>query len=221
MFANCKEENKLFKSGCKFIAGIDEAGRGSLAGPVTLAIVIFNKSKFQKISNLKIKDSKHLGSKKREEIYKIIKGFAAEIKVVNIDSKIIDKFNINNAISLGLQRLIKKINIAPDFVLLDGGLKISNCLRKKRSASKLRYINASNFRQKTIIKGDEKCFIIAAASIIAKVSRDNLMKRLALKYPQYEFKKHKGYGTNLHFKIIKKYGASFVHRKTFLKKLDL
>lgn len=209
MFASCKEENKLFGAGYKFIAGIDEVGRGALAGPVSVAIVIFNKNSFDKIKNLKLKDSKHLTEKQREKFSKIIKRFAKEIKITNISNKIIDKININNALNLALEKVFKKLRNKPEFLLLDGGLKIKSKFKNQKS----------KFRQKTIIKGDEKCVIIAAASIIAKVCRDNLMKKLTKKYPQYKFERHKGYGTKLHFKMIKKYGISKIHRKTFLKSL--
>jgi len=213
MFANYKEENKLFKSGYKLIGGIDEVGRGSLAGPVTLGIVILNKDSFDKIKKLKLRDSKHLTVKNREKFYKIIKKFAIETKISNISNKIIDKININNAINLGLEKMIDNLKIKPEFLLLDGGLKYKTKNLKQKTKN-------LKIKQKTIIKGDEKCFIIACASIVAKVYRDNLMRRLAKKYPQYKFEKHKGYGTKLHFRMIRKYGLSKIHRKMFLRKFN-
>lgn len=210
MFADYKEERKLFKSGYKFIAGIDEVGRGAVAGPVSVAVVIFNKNNFLKFFKLglKIRDSKHLTAKNREKFSKIIKKFANEIKIVNVSPKIIDRININNALNIAVKKLIKESKIKPKFLLLDGGLKLKEVKIKNKRLK---------IKQRSIIKGDEKCAIIACASIVAKVNRDNLMKRLSKKYFQYKFEKHKGYGTKLHFQMIKKYGISTIHRKTFLK----
>lgn len=209
MFPNIRRENKLFRSGYRLIAGIDEVGRGALAGPVSVAIVIFDKKGLDKIKNLKLKDSKKLTEKNREKFLKVIKKFARKIRVRSVSNKIIDKINIYKATNLALEKLMTNLKINPEFLLLDGGLKFD--LKRKEKKFKL--------KQKVIIKGDEKSLIIAAASIVAKVYRDNLMKRLAKKYNYYKFEKHKGYGTRLHFKMIRKYGISPIHRKTFLRSL--
>ncbi|MFA4890253.1 MAG: ribonuclease HII [Candidatus Paceibacterota bacterium] len=186
----------------KYIVGIDEAGRGPLAGPVAVAAVVANlKSQISKIKILAgIKDSKKLSAKQREEWYRKIKSKKSNLKsfCVFISHKTIDKINIHQATLLGVKKVLKKFKRKPGLVLLDGSLHAPR-----------------EYKQKTIIKGDEKISLISAASIIAKVSRDRKMTGLHKKYPKYHFDKHKGYGTKLHYKKIKKHGLLEIHRKSF------
>lgn len=174
-----------------------------MAGPVAVAAIMVN-LKSQK-SNLKIlkgiKDSKKLSAKQREEWYKILKK-NFECHYVFISHKTIDKINIHQATLLGVERVLKKFSQKPDSVLLDGSLRAPK-----------------EYKQKTIIKGDEKIPLISAASIIAKVSRDRKMLQLHKKHPKYCFDKHKGYGTKLHYKKIKKHGLLEIHRKSFVKNI--
>ncbi len=195
------------------VVGIDEVGRGPLAGPVSVCVVSCNIEIYKKLKHNKHlpkagKDSKKLKKEGREKYSQILKLLLREGKISysinHISNKIIDKrglsFAIKKAIFLGFNKL--KLNSGQCLVLLDGGLKAPE----------------EFVRQKTIIKGDEKEKIIAWASILPKVSRDALMCRLAKKYPKYGFDIHKGYGTLGHRKMIKKYGLSGIHRKTFSKK---
>ncbi|MCX6764143.1 MAG: ribonuclease HII [Candidatus Nealsonbacteria bacterium] len=198
-----KEEKNLWKKKFKFVAGTDEVGRGPLAGPVT-ACAVFVSKKFRLQKNLKkIKDSKKLTPKKREEFCEILKKHPQiEWGIANVSERIIDKINIFEASKLAMLRAIKdlknKLKKKIDFLILDGNFKIN-----------------SKIPQKPIIKGDSKVFSIMAASVIAKVTRDNLMAKLDRKYPKYKFLVHKGYPTKLHQKLLKKYGPCKIHRKTF------
>ncbi|MDD5152417.1 MAG: ribonuclease HII [Candidatus Pacebacteria bacterium] len=199
-----------------YTVGIDEVGRGPLAGPVAVGAVLIDKKHQKQVARLfpVVKDSKKLSHKKRVEWLAKIKG--AEEKgflvsaVAFVSSSEIDRAGLSKAIRKALQRALvgvrgkMKVN-SPDsvLVLLDGGLYAPE-----------RYKN-----QKTIIKGDEKELSIALASIVAKVTRDALMVKLGKKFPQYGFEKHKGYGTHLHYNMIKKHGLTPHHRKSFLKHL--
>ncbi len=180
----------------KFLVGIDEAGRGPLAGLVAIGAVLGGSTKILR----NIKDSKKLSAKKREEWAKIIKT-NFEYYYVFVSHKVIDKHGIVKAVGVGVEKVLSKFNKTIDLVLLDGALKAPK-----------------NYKQKTIIKGDEKIPIISAASIIAKTTRDKKMFFFHKKFPQYRFDKHKGYGTKLHYRKIKKHGLSPIHRRTFLKK---
>ena len=198
-----KEEKNLWKKRFKNIAGLDEAGRGPLAGPVTACAVFVSKKikLFPKFK--KIKDSKKLTPKKREEFCKILKSHSQiEWGIANVSEKIIDKINILEATKLAMLRAVKnlekKIKSKIDFLILDGNFKIN-----------------SKIPQKPIIKADNKVFSVMAASIIAKVTRDKLMVKLDKKYPKYKFAIHKGYPTKLHRKLLKKHGSCKIHRKTF------
>jgi ribonuclease HII len=209
---NLKTEEYFWKKGKNFIVGLDEAGRGPLAGPVAAAAVVVN-SKI-KIQNLKFKvksknfreilkntkDSKKLSAKQRKKIFNLIKTIP-EIKYsyAFASEKIIDRINIEQATFLAMRKCLKKLKVKPDLILVDGNRKISQL----------------NILQKTIVKGDDKIFSIALASIIAKVMRDKKMIALAKKYPQYHFEIHKGYPTKLHKKLLKQYGPSQVHRKSY------
>jgi ribonuclease HII len=197
-----EEENKLWKEGFKNVAGIDEAGRGPLAGPVVAAVVACQN--FDSSSNLSIlkdvKDSKKLSPKKREEIYKILTNHS-NIKwgIGIVSEKIIDKINILQATKLAMQKAIIDANIQVDYLLIDGNFGLEKV----------------NLPQKSIIGGDDKVFSISAASIIAKVTRDKIMEKYHKKYPEYGFDNNKGYATKAHFLNITKFGPCQIHRKTF------
>jgi ribonuclease HII len=193
-------ENQFFKLGYKLLGGVDEAGRGPLAGPVVAACVVIGPDFKIEPSDLElVADSKKLSAKKRELLFKAIreKALAVEIGVVNHDD--IDKINILQASFLAMRRAIKKLKIEPDYILVDGGFKIPK-LTKPQTA---------------IIKGDAKVWVIAAASIIAKVSRDWMMTEADKEYPEYLFAKHKGYGTKEHLEMIAKHGPCPIHRRSF------
>lgn len=179
------------------IAGIDEAGRGPLAGPVVCACVVMPFEKEKMIEQ--VNDSKQLSSKKREKLYDEIVKVALDYAIIEIDEKKIDEINILNATKLGMKRALESLKIKPDIVLIDA-VKID-----------------SDIRQENIIKGDTLSYNIAAASILAKVHRDRLMIKLSEKYPQYNFAKHKGYGTREHINALKIYGKCPIHRESFIK----
>jgi len=191
----------------KYIIGIDEAGRGPIAGPVSVGLVTWRKvlqvEVLREIAG--IRDSKKLSQKKREEYFRQIQKLKRQGKLdfanALVSSKIIDKKGIVFAIQIGLDRCLKKIkaNSKNSFVYLDGGL-----------------VAPQEFKQQSIIKGDEKMPIIGAGSIVAKVLRDRFMVRLGKKYPEYGFEKHKGYGTKEHYKNIRKLGQIKEHRKSYL-----
>lgn len=186
--------NKGFKTVC----GVDEAGRGPLAGPVYAAAVILPVE--TEIAG--INDSKKLSEKKREELFDIINDVAISVSVGTASEKEIDEINILNATFLAMKRAVEGLEISPDYAIIDGN-------------------RAPNLEipTETVVKGDGKVMSVAAASIIAKVSRDRFMLKMAEQYPEYQFEKHKGYGTRLHYEMIEKYGVSSIHRKSFLKKV--
>ncbi len=196
-------EKKLWSRGVKKVVGIDEVGRGSWAGPVVAAAVIFSRAlpkTFNDVSDLKkIRDSKLLTPKQRDTLSEVIKKHCAYYSVSEISLKRINRWGIGKCSQYAFRKAIKELPIKPEHILID--------------AFYVKYIGKK--KQTPIIKGDQKCFSIAAASIIAKVHRDNLMKKLHKKYPKYRFDKHKGYGTKLHQEKINKYGLSEVHRKSF------
>lgn len=190
--------NSVAKSKKKYtVIGIDEVGRGPLAGPISVAaIVATTDSQLKLLKN--IKDSKKLSEKQREEWFVFLKK-NFDYKVAMVGPHVIDRIGIQRATRLAIARVLRRMN-KPDIVLLDGLLKAP------------KYYN-----QETIIKGDEKVPLISAASIVAKVYRDRKMKRFHQRYPEYNLNIHKGYGTKMHYKKIKKYGISELHRKTYLK----
>ena len=190
-------ENKYLSLGNKFIAGVDEAGRGPLAGPVCVASVIMPLDKNSIIEG--VNDSKKLTEKKREKLFDQIVNKAFAFSVEFIDEKIIDEINILNATKKGMINAINNLSVKPDVVLID--------------AVKLDV----NVKTESIIKGDALSYSIACASILAKVSRDRLMLEMDNNYPNYNFKKHKGYGTKEHIANLKKFGACEIHRQTFIK----
>lgn len=197
-----KLEKQVFKKGYRLVAGIDEAGRGSLVGPIAAAITAINPRTTFKLKNYPqiIKDSKQLSKKQREEIFEEIKQEPnIKWKVSFVYPKVIDRINIRKANLLVWQRCLKRLDKQPDFLFLDGKMSLP-CLKIK---------------QQSVIKGDQKIFLLSLASIIAKVNRDRLMERLDRKYPEYGFGQHKGYGTKFHLKRIKKFGPSEIHRRSF------
>ena len=198
MKISLNEEKKLWKKGFKRVACLDEVGRGPLAGPVVAAAVVIQNTKY-KIQDTKIRDSKKLTPKQREKFYKILTK-CSDIKwgIGKVSEKVIDKINILEATKLAMIRAIKKLERKPDFLIIDGNFKLNLPIP-----------------QKSVVKGDEKVFCCAAASIIAKVRRDRLMLGYAKKYPHYGFDAHKGYPTKFHFKMLKKYGHCQIHRKSF------
>ncbi len=190
-------ENEFLTQGYNYIAGIDEAGRGPLAGPVVCAIAMMPLEKDKIIDG--VNDSKKLSPKVREMLYDKIVNTALAYDIQVVDNNVIDEINILNATKQGMLNCIDNISITPDIVLID--------------AVKLN----SEIKTVSIIKGDEKSYSIACASILAKVYRDRLMLEMDKKYPQYEFKNHKGYGTQKHIELLKKFGKCDIHRNTFIK----
>ncbi|MCJ7786704.1 ribonuclease HII [Patescibacteria group bacterium] len=206
-YPNFREEKKLWRKGYRYVVGLDEAGRGPLSGPVTAAAVTVQQFSIFNFQFLKIKDSKKLTPKKREEFYKILTNHP-QIKwgIGRVSEKVIDKINIKNAAELAMEKALKKLKVKSsklkvDFLIIDG-IHIKN-------------LNLKSYNFKLIPKADEKVFSCAAASIIAKVWRDRIMRRYHKKYLQYGFDKHKGYPTKQHRKMLKKYGPCKIHRKTF------
>lgn len=179
------------------VCGIDEAGRGPLAGDVYAAAVVFDDDVFIEGLN----DSKKLSEKRREELYDeiVAKAKAYCVAAASVDE--IDSYNILQATFLAMKRSYEGLNMNIDLALVDGNR-----------------VPPLECNVKTVVKGDSVSASIAAASILAKVSRDRYMKEIAEKYPQYQFEKHKGYGTKLHYEMLDKYGISDVHRLSFLKK---
>ncbi len=193
-------EKRVFKKGYHKLAGIDEVGRGALIGPVTAAIVAVSKGLPRSLTRIKIKDSKQLSPKQREEVFNIVKQEPMiEWRVSAVWPTTIDRINIWQATLLAWQRCLKKLNPQPDFLFLDG----------KQGMPRLK------IEQQSVIKGDQKIFLLSLASIMAKVSRDKLMERLEKKYPGYQLARHKGYGTRLHFERLKKIGPCPIHRRSF------
>lgn len=192
-------ENALLKKGCRYIVGVDEVGRGPLAGPVVCAAVVMPLDDLSIIEG--IDDSKKLSEKKRELLAEKIKQTAIAYTIIETDEKIIDEINILEATKLGMKRAVESLSIAPDVVLTDGNMTLD-----------------VSYPQQSIVKGDALSYSIGAASIIAKVHRDHLMDEYAKIYPEYAFAKNKGYGTAEHINAIKEYGLCPIHRRTFTKK---
>ncbi len=191
-----KYEREAFRQGLRFIGGIDEAGRGPLAGPVVAACVILPENCLIEGVN----DSKRLSASKRERLYEIIMEKAISVGIGIVGEKVIDDVNILNAAKIAMRKAAEQVAPSPELLLID--------------AVELTDINIP---QKSIIKGDALSVSIAAASIIAKVTRDRLIDKEDTKYPAYGFKNHKGYGTAQHIAAIKKYGICPIHRISFIK----
>lgn len=193
-------EQKIFAEGYKLIGGVDEAGRGPLAGPVVAACVVIDSNFTIDSDDLRlVADSKKLTPKRREKLFGIIKNKVLAIEIGVVNNRVIDKINILQSAFLAMRQAIDRLTLAPDYILVDGNLKIPG-LKQSQSA---------------IIDGDAKIFTVAAASIIAKVSRDWLMLEVDKQYPEYEFARHKGYGTKRHLEKIKEFGPCPLHRLTF------
>ena len=192
-----EEENKLYEKGIEYICGIDEAGRGPLAGPVVVGAVIMPKDSFIEGVN----DSKKISEKKREKIYDQILDEAIAYSIGVIDRDTIDEINILNATKLGVKKAVSTLKQRPEVIMVDA----------------LTGIDTDGIPYISVVKGDAKNYSIAAASIIAKVTRDRMMKEWDEVYPDYGFAKHKGYGTAEHIRIIKEKGPCLIHRKSFIK----
>lgn len=186
-------ENSLYKEGYKLICGIDEVGRGPLLGPVVASAVILPVNYYNK----DIKDSKKLSEKKREDLYNIIMRDAISVGIGIVNESIIDEINIYEATKVAMRSAIDNLSIKPDYVLIDA-MKLD--------------IDVPSL---SIIKGDNKSESIAAASIIAKVTRDRLVDKIDIEYPMYDLKHNKGYGTKKHIDGLKKYGPCKYHRFTY------
>ena len=196
---NLEFDEQLRRQGTALLCGVDEAGRGPLAGPVFAAAVILSPDRIPEGLN----DSKKLSEKKREELFDRICEQALTFGIAEATVEEIEEHNILQATFMAMRRAVDKLSVQPDLVLIDGnripdGLAVS---------------------AQFLIKGDALSASIAAASILAKVSRDRVMLQLAEQYPEYDFKKHKGYGTALHYERLAQYGISPIHRRSFLKKI--
>lgn len=192
-------DKSYFKEGYNYICGIDEAGRGPLAGPVVVAAVIMPKDSMIEGVN----DSKKVSEKKREKLYELIIEGAISYSVGIVDQNEIDRINILNATKAGLTEAVRTLKVKPELILVDALTNIDTC----------------GVPYQSIIKGDAKSYSIAAASIIAKVTRDRIMREWDKVYPQYGFEKHKGYGTAAHISAIKENGLCPLHRLSFVKNI--
>ena len=191
-------ENEIYDSGVSLICGVDEAGRGPLAGPVCAAAVILPRN----IEIVGLNDSKKLSEKSREKLYDEICEKAMSFGIAFASVEEIEEFNILNAAMLAMNRAIAQLEPQPELALIDGN----------RSST-------IEINSRCVIKGDAKCADIAAASILAKVTRDRYMLEMAEKYPEYHFERHKGYGTKLHYEALREYGPCEIHRPSFLRKM--
>ena len=191
-------ENEIYDSGVSLICGVDEAGRGPLAGPVCAAAVILPRN----IEIVGLNDSKKLSEKSREKLYDEICEKAMSFGMAFASVEEIEELNILNAAMLAMNRAIAQLEPQPELALIDGN----------RSS-------AIEINSRCVIKGDAKCADIAASSILAKVTRDRYMLEMAEKYPEYHFERHKGYGTKLHYEALREYGPCEIHRPSFLRKM--
>ena len=191
-------ENEIYDSGIELICGVDEAGRGPLAGPVCAAAVILPRG----IDIEGLNDSKKLTEKKRDKLFDTICSEALSYGIAFAGVDEIEQMNILNAAMLAMNRAIDKLSVKPALALIDGNRD-----------------SAIRMPSRCVVKGDAKCADIAAASILAKVSRDRYMLQMAERYPEYHFEKHKGYGTKLHYEVLREYGPCEIHRPSFLRKM--
>lgn len=190
-------EKDLYNKGFKNICGIDEAGRGPLAGPVVVAGVIMPEDSMIEFVN----DSKKVTEKRREKLYDIIKEEAISYSIAIIDQNVIDDINILNATKKGVTEVVDGLDVKPDLILVDA----------------LEHIDTRGIPYEPLVKGDARCYNIAAASILAKVTRDRIMRQWDEIYPEYGFLSNKGYGTAKHIAAIKEYGLCPIHRISFTK----
>ena len=196
-------EEALWNSGLKYIAGVDEVGRGPMAGPVVASAVLFSADILPRLINFAgVNDSKKVPEAKREVLSEIIRAGAVSFGIGIVDEREIDRINILRASLLAMKKAVLALKFAPSHILVDGPYIISKDLPP----------------QTAIIGGDAKCFSIAAASVVAKVFRDNIMAEYHLKFPEYNFRKNKGYGTAEHMAAIKRVGLCPIHRKSFGRK---
>ncbi len=191
-----KIENEITANGYKLVCGVDEAGRGPLAGPVCAAAVILDSD----TEILGLNDSKKLTEKKRELLFDVITDKAVAYSVAYASVQEIEEFNILGATFLAMKRAIQGLKIPADFAIIDGNR-----------------LPELSIPAQAVIKGDSKSMSVAAASVLAKVSRDRLLLEYDKKYPEYGFSSHKGYGTKAHYEAIAKHGITEIHRKSFLK----
>lgn len=191
-------ENTAYEKGYNLVCGVDEAGRGPLAGPVCAAAVVLPKGLILEGVN----DSKKLTEKKRETLFDVITEQALDWSVAFATVEEIEEINILNAAMLAMKRAVEGLKNPVDFAIIDGNRK-----------------PPLEIDCEAVVKGDAKSMSVAAASILAKVSRDRILRQYAVDYPQYGFEKHKGYGTKVHVEALKKYGPCEVHRPSFLKKI--
>ena len=187
-------ELSLWDRGMSSIAGVDEAGRGPLAGPVVAAAVIFPRA----VSIEGVDDSKQLTEQRREHLFQLIQSRALSIGIGIVDHEVIDRINILQATTVAMTKAIESLALRPDFVLVDG-----NSFKHE------------SWPYQNIVHGDARSFTIAAASIVAKVTRDRLMREYHLRFPRYGFASHKGYGTRQHLEAIRKHGLCEIHRRSF------
>lgn len=187
-------ERRLLNEGYKYICGVDEVGRGPLAGPVVCAAVIMPLDKLVE----GVDDSKKVTKKKREILAEKILNCAVACRICRIEREIIDEINILQATRLCMKNAVEGLSVKPDFVLTDGNMTLD-----------------ISVPQTSVIKGDAKSYTIGAASIVAKVYRDNIMKEYAALYPQYGFETNAGYGSRSHIEAIEKYGLTPIHRRSF------
>jgi ribonuclease HII len=199
-FPNQAVERSLRTQGFLMLAGVDEAGRGPLAGPIVAAAVVFP----PEVRIKGLADSKLLSSKKREELFLKIQKKALGVGIGEVSHELIDKINIGKANLLAMKKAVENLPLVPDFILIDGEVNRIDLTTAQRG------INC----------GDKKCVSIAAASIIAKVTRDRLMLQLHQKYPDYGFDRHKGYATREHLRNLSRLGSCPIHRKSFLPVLN-
>ncbi len=191
-------ENEIYASGAELLCGVDEAGRGPLAGPVCAAAVILPRG----LEIPGLNDSKKLSEKKREALYDVIISSAAAYGIAFAEVEEIERLNILRATFLAMNRAIAQLSVKPALALIDGNRN-----------------TGIEMPSRCIIKGDSRCADIAAASILAKVTRDRYMIKMAEVYPQYGFERHKGYGTRQHYAALREHGASPIHRMSFLRKM--
>lgn len=191
-------ENEIYASGVNILCGVDEAGRGPLAGPVCAAAVVLPRG----LEIPGLNDSKKLSEKKREALYDVIISSAMAYGIAFADVEEIERLNILHATFLAMNRAIAQLSVRPELALIDGNRD-----------------SDIEVPSRCIVKGDSRCADIAAASILAKVTRDRYMVKMAEQYPQYGFEQHEGYGTKQHYAALREYGATPIHRMSFLRKM--